>query len=289
RAENLVAMGNESSSGGGASSDRRQHPGGSSSAAGKAAPSHQYSVNRPIGSDSSPPQSNFNLHGNSAAANTAAAPASGSSSTADDGKHRIVVVNSGPRPDSAAVSDELRALGTQPTFMPLIKSSATSTGHALDSSASAAPAAERVDHRSLLHFCARYQEHLKQCAEAVAFDQNSLCGRIKELEAGSKSIHDSLQERHKKFQRLAEQIHKVTELRSMLTRMRSHAKHLGALMEELNSALPADCQLEPFSWQSTLPQQQQSDSSAVSTAAAASRAAGASNASTPSPANSLLD
>uniref|UniRef100_A0A1I8FJC2 BLOC-1-related complex subunit 5 n=1 Tax=Macrostomum lignano TaxID=282301 RepID=A0A1I8FJC2_9PLAT len=77
----------------------------------------------------------------------------------------------------------------------------------------------------------RYQEHLKQCADGPAFESELAgAGRIKELEA---------RERHKKFQRLAEQIHKVTELRSMLTRMRSHAKHLGALMEELNSALPA--------------------------------------------------
>jgi hypothetical protein len=38
-----------------------------------------------------------------------------------------------------------------------------------------------MNHEKLLDLCLRYQEHLKRLSEAVAFDQNALCVRIKEV------------------------------------------------------------------------------------------------------------
>ena len=97
-----------------------------------------------------------------------------------------------------------------------------------------------------MHYSVRYQEHLKQCAEAVAFDQNALCTRMKEVDVAAKRLHDVLTDRQKKFAKYAEQLNKVQEMSSTLARLRSHADQLERQMDLLNSQLPPEQQLEPF-------------------------------------------
>ena len=72
---------------------------------------------------------------------------------------------------------ELTRLGTIPAFYPIMRGSLNIPTSARDSDL-----LDKLDHRNLLMLCLRYQEHLKQLAEAVAFDQNALCIRIKEVD-----------------------------------------------------------------------------------------------------------
>lgn len=90
-------------------------------------------------------------------------------------KHDIVVVADG----SNLVKDpdpELTKLNTIPSFLPIMRGSLNVATSMRDPDI-----LDKLDHRTLLLMCLRYQDHLKQLAEAVAFDQNALCIRIKEV------------------------------------------------------------------------------------------------------------
>ena len=160
--------------------------------------------------------------------------------TGDTAQHDIVVVAEG-HIEEEDEHDEVEQLEDIAVFLPIMRESLN-----LPSVKDTSNIQDKIDAKHVMLLCIRYQEHLRHCAEAIAFDQNALCVRIKEIDFSVQTMYNLFVERQKKFGRHAEQVKKAHEISSVLTRVNGNIQGLIHLMDRLNSLLPAEDQLEPF-------------------------------------------
>ena len=95
--------------------------------------------------------------------------------SADTRSQRHIVVVAEGQPSGPVIDSDIQRLSSVPTFAPLLRGTLSLSDDAVPSRPT------QLDARHVLGLCSRYQDHLHQCAEAVAFDQNALCVRIKEV------------------------------------------------------------------------------------------------------------
>lgn len=194
-------------------------------------PYTSYSISKPINGDS-PRQSPRNVNNKNKMQ-----PKEGKEGTP---KHDIVIVADG----NTVIKDpdpELTKLNTIPVFYPIMRGSLN-----VPTSSRELDVLDKLDHEQLLILCLRYQEHLRQLAEAVAFDQNALCVRIKEIDCAIHMLLNLMHERQKKYHKYMEQFHRVSETLSVLNRVKESVDSIVPKLNRLNSFLPPEEQLETF-------------------------------------------
>lgn len=200
-------------------------------------PYTSYSISRPISGDS--PRSSPRNQGNRQRAATMPVLRENPSKESTP-KHDIIVVADG-QVNIKDPDPELTRLNTIPTFFPIMRGSLN-----LPNSSRDFDVLEKLDFKHLLNLCLRYQDHLKQLAESVAFDQNALCIRIKEIDSFIMKLMNIMTERQKRYAKYAEQFQRTSETVLVLNRVKDAISSIVPKIETLNRMLPADEQLEPL-------------------------------------------
>lgn len=91
----------------------------------------------------------------------------------------------------------------------------------------------------------RYQYHLTECAEAVAFDQNALSKRMKEVELFSARVLKAANDRQKQMDQSLGSIQKFFEIDSLIDRIGNNMDKTIQLMQNLNALLPQSERFSP--------------------------------------------
>lgn len=155
----------------------------------------------------------------------------------------IVVVRSDPKltPKTVGADPVLQRLEEIPVVFPVIRSSVNMTGYRDLGSF------EKLDHRHVLLLCLRYQQHLKECAEAVSFDQAALTRRLKDLDLISSAAVQDVGRMQQHVTRMSTHLQRdMNDIQKAVQKADSRIRHCVPLMRRLNNVLPEEDRLEDF-------------------------------------------
>ncbi|XP_065179871.1 BLOC-1-related complex subunit 5-like [Sycon ciliatum] len=154
----------------------------------------------------------------------------------------IVVVRSDPL---AAKPQEretyLTKLEQTPLFYPLVRSS-LNVANTRDLGE-----LDQLNDKQVLGLCLRYQSHLRECAVAVADNQDYLSRRIRDMEQMTAAVFQSMVMRHQAISRVAPQLRAVNDLSRMVSQVEDKMAKCTAMVEELNALLPPKDRLDTSS------------------------------------------
>ena len=146
----------------------------------------------------------------------------------------IIVINKSDASDFIVHKKTTVRLMNCPTFSPLLKSSINGT----DSIPLSTEMEHIMSHSSMNDLSCYLQDYLKECSEAVKFDQTSLNSRIKEVYHVSNAVLTNMIARQKTFSKLSEMSKKSDNLSFHLQSIHVNLEQSVELANDVNSLLP---------------------------------------------------
>lgn len=101
----------------------------------------------------------------------------------------------------------------------------------------------RISSGPLTEIILRYQFHLTECAEAVAFDQSALTKQMKETDSLASKVYKMMNERHKSVEKAMTQIQTIHDVTNALCQIESNLNSCIELFKSVNRKFPMEDQI----------------------------------------------
>ena len=152
----------------------------------------------------------------------------------EDGKavNQIVVVSNKAEATKKDIDEDLINLRTTKLTQPILGDKSASEIDTIK--------VPKIVSGPLTEMILRFQYHLTECAEAVAFDQAALTKHIKETDLLASKVNKNLQEKNKYFEKAIVQIETVNEVSNMLIQIERNMNTVIGLFNKLNKSLPME-------------------------------------------------
>lgn len=135
----------------------------------------------------------------------------------------------------------LEALDAIPKFLPILRGSLGAGQQGQENAT--------IDYKQLICICNRYQDHLRRSASVVDESQSKINARMKWVSKNAGARASRFGKIAQNMQKSADKIIDVSKVQEKVTKMVDTINLvLLPRMQELNSALPPELQLEPFTY-----------------------------------------